>query len=779
MKESNKFSQSPEDLAHEIELSRNLEDLARIGAWELEVDKNRVNLSPGLCKLFRITKCKELTLPELLKFYISFEQDRLHKKINDCISNGEGFLEDFEILTKSGEKIWVKTGGKPVLGNDGRIKKVIGHTQDINQTKIYELKMEEERNILKLAIEISKLGIWSSDDSNTINFDARMREIYGFSVGEKSTTEAVQAKIHGDDRARINALSKESLSKNEPTKFEYRIIPEKNVIRHIKGYLLPELDPTTKEFKRFIGINKDITEKVKGDETNARLLEILDSTSDFITHASIDYEIEYMNRAFKELWEGDEQAVHISSFHPDWANKLIQNVGMPCAIKEGTWTGETALLTKKGEEIPVSQAIICHYNNNKEPKYFSTIMRDMRSTKQMLATLQEQKKILEEVARSKERFLANMSHEIRTPMNGILGFVELLRDEISDPKAEEKLQVIQSSGELLLSIVDDILDFSNIEAGKMSLKAVEFDPLLVIHEVKKLFESDRVQNTNSIQLIDSGFSKDLFIGDPHRFKQLLFNLVSNACKFTKNGMVTIQVQSKAHKEKTVKLKIVVADTGIGISKDRVDQLFKIFSQADESTTRRFGGIGLGLSICKSILDAWQGSISVESVQGKGSSFAIEIPLEFSISGSVQKIKPIKNNPVFPGLKVLIAEDNQVNLKVAQRLLSKLGIEAQSVTDGAQAVEACKKEHFHIVLMDCHMPVMDGFEAAKEISKQSYDGKKPPCIIALTAGVLEEEAKRCLASGMSDVLFKPVNLNRLANMLAKYDPGFARSKKTVA
>ena len=779
MKENKKSSQNLEEFAQDNEIWKQLEGFACLGTWELRAGQNNVQVSPGLCSLLGLSHCTELSLNELLGFYLSHEQERLQRSIQKSLQSGISFVEDFELITRSGQRLWVKTGGKPVFGADRKILKLVGYTQDFNETKLQLMRMEEERNLFKAAMDISKLGIWSSDENNNIKFDDRMREIYGFKDGEQESVETVQAKIHPDDRDRLNSLSRECAVKGQQTQFEYRVLAEKNIVRYIRGFLLPEYDAETKQFRRFIGINKDITDQVKGDETNTRHLEILDSTTDFISHCSIDKKINYVNRAFKELCGVGEESAHISSVHPKWANQLIQNEGIPSAIKNGTWTGETALLAVNGEEVPVSQVIICHYNSKKEPKYFSTIMRDMRETKKMLAALRKQKTELEEAARSKGNFLANMSHEIRTPMNGILGFVEILKQETSDEKTEEKLAVIQSSGELLLSIVDDILDFSNIEAGKLSLNAVEFDPMLVIQDVKKLFESDRIENDNNINLLDSGFSKGKFIGDPHRFKQLLFNLVSNACKFTNNGIVTIEVQSQILDDKTTKLKISVADTGIGIAGDRIDHLFKIFSQADESTTRRFGGIGLGLSICKSILDAWQGSITVESSLGKGSAFTFEIPLKNTSNSSPIQVKPTKGDWVFPGLKVLIAEDNAVNLRVAQKLLSKLEIDPKSVTDGEQAVEACKKEHFDIVLMDCHMPIKDGFEAAKEISQIAYENQKPPCIIALTAGVLEEEVKRCLGSGMSDVLFKPVNLSRLADMLSKHDPGFARPKKTVA
>ena len=752
------------------------QDLARIGGWELTAGQKYLTVTHGLCKLLGLEPCVSLPLEKFTSFFASSDGHQFDEHIKSCFSQAGNFAEDFELTTKLGDKLWVAVQGNSICDENGKVVKILGYLQDINETKLQLLKMEEERNLLKLAIDISRLGIWSSDDQNNINFDDRMREIYGFLPGEKETVEAVQAKIHEDDKDDLNALSEESAVKKVPVRFQYRVYHDKANIRYIEGYLLPQYDPITDKFKNFIGVNKDITDQVKGDESNKRLLEILDSTTDFVSHASLDKEIKYVNRAFKELLQKDHEGSSIESVHPEWANKLIQEVGVPTAIKNGNWIGETAVLTAQGQEIPVSQVIVCHYNSKKEPKYFSTIMRDMRETKKMLATLQDQKKGLEAAARSKANFLANMSHEIRTPMNGILGFVDLLRDETKDPGACEKLEVIQSSGELLLSIVDDILDFSKIEAGHISLKSEEFDPMNIILGVKKLFESKRIKNTNSIELVDSGLAKVVFIGDQNRFKQLLFNLVGNACKFTSNGKVTIKISSQVIDKKTHNLKINISDTGIGISEDRIGHLFKSFSQADESTTRRFGGTGLGLSICKSILDAWQGSITVESKLGKGSSFDIQIPL--ATTNKVSGIKSAKNDKIFPGLKVLIAEDNLVNLKVTQKLLSKLGVDAKSAPDGQQAVQACSNEQFHLVLMDCHMPVMDGFEAARKISEQAHIGKTPPLIIALTAGVMEEEVKRCKDSGMVDVLFKPVTLKQLAEMIAKHIPEHAKSK-TVA
>lgn len=769
--------QSSEELCQEIDIESSLQELARVGGWEIAKGQSCLSVSSGFCRLFDLKPTTELSLAEFAQLYTEHDKDRFDRYLQACLGMGCGFTEDFKMCPQTGESLWVKVNAKPVFDPKGNVVKAVGSVQDITQTKLQLLQMKEERNLLKLAIDISKLGIWSSDDANNINFDNRMREIYGFKEGEQTTVEAVQSKIYHEDRDRLSQLSQESAEKNKSMRFNYRVVHEGDEIRHIEGYLLPQFDPATSKFKRFIGVNKDISEKVKGDEANKRLLEILDSTTDFIGYASVQEEIGYMNRAFSGLWN-DTKPAGINHLHPSWANKIINEEGIPAAIKNGTWTGESAVLTFDGQEIPVSQVIICHYDKKNKPIYFSTIMRDIRDTKKMLAALQRQKLESEVAARSKANFLANMSHEIRTPMNGILGFVELLKEEISDPNVDEKLEVIRSSGELLLSIVDDILDFSKIDAGKLSLEEVEFSPLNLVQDVKKLFESKRIQNTNLIKLsIDERFHNGPLLGDPNRFKQLLFNLVGNACKFTKNGDVTIGVASIYKDEKNIKIIVTVSDTGIGIAADRISHLFKSFSQADETTTRRFGGTGLGLSICKSIVEAWEGSISVQSVEGKGSSFKFVLPLKISSKQQLASAQALKHQQ-FPGLRVLVAEDNQVNLAVTQKLLAKLSIEVVSVVNGQEAVLACQQDQFQIVFMDCHMPVMDGFEATKKILRRDL-GTKAPIIIALTAGVLEEEVERCRKVGMVDVLFKPVSLEQLADIIMKHASEFAAPDKKLA
>lgn len=379
------------------------------------------------------------------------------------------------------------------------------------------------------------------------------------------------------------------------------------------------------------------------------------------------------------------------------------------------------------------------------------------------AELRRAKELAEEASSARATFLANMSHEIRTPLNGVLGLTQVLDLTSLTPEQRSLLDALRRSGDHLLAIVNDILDFSKINAGKLEIENVSFDLRTLIQDVAAPLQV--VAEAKGLQwtLV---FPPELFAvyqGDPVRIRQVLGNLLHNAVKFTESGEVRLVVE----RGQPGWMRFTVADTGIGVSAEQCKGLFRDFAQADASTTRRFGGSGLGLAISKRLADMMGGRLTVESERGKGSRFVFEIPLPRSENEkNISALSAALRQPVFqlPATwRILVAEDNPINRTIAERFLAGSGAAVDTVENGRAAVALHAARPYDLILMDCHMPEMDGFEATAAIRSQGAGADVP--IIAVTASALPEDRQRCLAAGMNGHVSKPLYRAELLEAIA--------------
>jgi Amt family ammonium transporter len=370
-----------------------------------------------------------------------------------------------------------------------------------------------------------------------------------------------------------------------------------------------------------------------------------------------------------------------------------------------------------------------------------------------------------QAARAKSEFLATMSHEIRTPLNGILGMAELLRRTPLSYKQQRLAEMVHHSGSLLLQIINDILDFAKIEAGRLELERVPFDLRRVIEDIFELFtEQARAKGLELKQYVAADVPL-LVNGDPTRLAQILMNLVSNAIKFTHQGEVAVDMMVAESCEQNVRLRCEVRDTGIGIPASAQEKIFESFAQADGSMTRKYGGTGLGLAIAKQLVQAMDGQIGVQNHEGEGTTFWFTASLSVAqrsqvTEQTVSRVKAIAPDSILSGADVLLAEDNLVSRDVAIGFLESAGCCVDAVTDGVQAVEACRRKAYHLVFMDCQMPGLDGYTACGQIRElQDRLGRRTP-IVALTANGLKSDREHCLAVGMDDYLSKPYTQEQL-------------------
>ncbi|MDP3090032.1 MAG: PAS domain S-box protein [Nitrospira sp.] len=670
----------------------------------------------------------------------------------------------------------------------------------------------------------------------------------------------------------------------------------------------------------------DITDRKKSEASRFRLQQAVNHAQDGTALLDDTGEYIYMNPAHAAIYgyTVDELLGHSwkDLYHSEWAS-MIEQLYLPVLHADGQWQGEVVGKKKTGDAFHVDLSLTLLEEPGTGRQTILCTCRDITLRKRMERDLITAKEAAEAGIRTKSEFLATMSHEIRTPMNGVIGMTGLLLDTPLTPEQREYAETVRRSGEALLAIINDILDFSKIEAGKLALEIIEFDLRTTVEETLDLLaEPAQRKDLEVVGLVDGAVPADVK-GDPGRLRQILTNLLGNAIKFTERGEVVLALSVLKESDRSVTLRFTVTDTGVGITPEGRARLFQSFSQADGSTTRRFGGTGLGLAISKQLVELMRGEIGADSLPGSGSTFWFTIELErpphrpapptpaqdlaglrvcliddnatnrlllehharawgmthasaedgpaglaliqdahqsghpFDLAiidmqmpgmdgmrlaeaintatGATQTrlvlltsltrrgdaklaqqrgfsaylTKPIRQHQLYDSLRLvmgrtpaktpqdsslitlhslaeaharidgrlLLAEDNVINQKVAVKMLEKLGCRVDVVADGREAVEACSRIPYALIFMDCQMPEMDGFEATRRIRQREGTARHTP-IIAMTANAMASDREQCLAAGMDDYLSKPVHSVALADILARWVPAPGSTANTA-
>lgn len=640
-------------------------------------------------------------------------------------------------------------------------------------------KFKEGERRLLYALDGSNDGIWDWNiEKLEMYVSGNMCETYGWPQKSKVKSVAdLSSYAHPDDLDKINSSMKAVyMGKKEvhevETRYktkagEWRWVLTRGKISERNSQGLPI---------RMTGVHIDIDDSKKAgfalQEAKLQLANVANSIPTLISLWDKNMRCQFANDAYAK-WLGQEA--------PQLLGRTMKEI-----------VGETAFEARKdlimralaGERIAYDirsvrrsdgesrylSVMFMPYVLNKKINGFYVFVQDVTDSKQQeLTAIDERKKALEATT-IKSQFLANMSHEIRTPINGIIGMTSLLLGTELDEQQREYTEIVNRSSEILLNLVNDILDFSKIEAGKLRLEHIDLNINQILSDTEKSFAFQAKEKSINLEFIKDNEINHYVKGDPGRIQQIFNNLISNAVKFTEKGNVTVKMKLMGQNEERTKIRFEVTDSGIGMSQETIGKMFQAFSQADSSTSRKFGGTGLGLSICKQLVTLMNGEIGVTSEEKQGSTFWFTLNLE---SGALIKSfdKNAETNSKTSSSKtkghILVAEDNKINQRVAELNLKKLGYTLDLVENGAEALELLKKKQFDLVLLDCQMPLMDGYECVKKI-RSSEDPKvfNLP-VIALTANVLDGDKEKCFEAGMDDFLTKPFKIETLSALIEKW------------
>ncbi len=681
---------------------------------------------------------------------------------------------------KQGYPYWVQLDVTPLYDELGELLGFMAVQTDINQRKQAELALMRQSKLLRTVIdEMTDVLVLKDDQGRFLLANKVVADLYG------TTPEAMIGKDDADfgvpaeqsEFFRQNVLSIMARGEAEVVNEESfdALSGQKRYFKSIKKPFKDEQGNN-----QILVIAHDMTADVEAQKQIAtselRLRYALEATQEGIWDWDVSSgAVEHNSHWYRMLgYDATDIASTVDGFseliYTQDRDAVFAKIKAHFSGEIARYDSEHRMFCKDGSLIWVhDRGCVVEYSPAGDPLRMVGSFSNINERKLAEQALVRAKQQAEAANRSKSEFLANMSHEIRTPMNGVIGMASLLLSTKLTAEQRDYLETMHASGEALLTVINDILDFSKVESGQMTLENIVFNVRDVIHSTVDLLLLTIKNKGLSFKLtVDDSVPQQL-VGDAGRWRQIITNLVGNAIKFTAKGSISIALSAKQLDSK-IQLHTAVSDTGIGIAQDKRDKLFIPFSQVDASTTREFGGTGLGLSISRQLAMLMGGEIGVESETGVGSCFwfTVVMPLA-ALQVKQEETQMIELSTVQNILRILLVEDNIINQKVAIAMLRKLGHHVDSVSHGKEAIQQLALLDYDVVLMDCQMPIMDGFEATRIIRTGGKTRNAQIPIIALTANVMQEDKDACFASGMNHFISKPIQMNALSQILSQYYP----------
>jgi PAS domain S-box-containing protein len=661
-----------------------------------------------------------------------------------------------------------------------QLKLLAGMAEDII-AGIEAARIRDERlETLRLVEQMSGVGHWRLErNTGVVEWSDEVYRIHGVERDsfDPNLDSALDFYVEGDRQA-LTEMILRGLEDGEGYMAKLQIVRPDGEERRILTHAETEVDETGRVVAMF-GVFQDVTEQEKvlarsrRDEGRYRLL--AENIGDVITRVKMDGSSKYISPAIQQLlgWTFEEMSGQSQDYvYPEDRHLVLKAIGE--AVTSGTPSRlEHRAVHRNGTVIWVECTFKALKDENGHVDDVVVVIRDMTQRRVLEDQVIEAKERAEKAAQAKSEFLANMSHELRTPLTSVIGFSGLLQGSDAMP-AEERTYVerIATASEALLGVINDILDYSKLEANAIEMDPEPFQVAALVDGAAAIVEGQCVAKGLSLKVVADAAMPEVLTGDAGRLRQVMLNFLSNAVKFTGKGGVTLRVGGAPDPDGRWRLRVAVTDTGIGIPAEKIEVLFKRFSQADASTTRVYGGTGLGLAISRRLIEIMGGEIGVDSKPGEGATFWFETPLiqGGAAAGLADGDDEMAASGGLAGGRILMADDAPGNRELVSAILRGLGLEIDTVCDGAEAVQAMQTGAYDLVLMDVHMPVMDGLTATREIRRmQAGSGHRTP-ILALTANVQADQVARCLDSGMDGHLAKPIQIPELAGALAHWLAG---------
>ena len=782
---SGELSQRERELEREKQLRYDTEiraelalEAGALGSWEWDAVSGRALLSPVMQRLLgKAGTNPSFSYRQWLKCIHPQDRHPVAAAMRTVGLERDVFTSEFRVVLRGGRVRWLALRGCRRRDPDGKVTGANGICGDITERRKANEELRASEEVFRGISAASPVGIFKADlRGNVCYVNPRNLEIWAMTEEEIMGAGWI-SRIHPDDTRSVVDGFRQASAEGRTHERELRLLLPDGALRwvHARSSILRDRSGAA---IGMVGTIDDITERKSLEEERHANLEltrrVLDSTADFIKVLDLEGRLlspgpgsqravgvadlrPLIGRDYISLWEGE-------------AERAAARTALRAAVAGGTGSFQGFFPLANGELRWWDTIFTPVLDQAGRPERILSVARDMTELRRTSEQQERARHLAEEANRAKTIFLANVSHELRTPLSGVLGMTELLLLSDLDPEQQELAETVNTSGTALLALVNDLLDLSRVETGKLDCKRAPFDLKRTVNHAVALIASAAAGKGIELAInYPDGFPA-LLLGDEDRLRQILLNYLNNALKFTDFGRITIDVKTETA-DAAAHFLIAVRDTGAGIPNEAQPSLFTPFRQADASSTRKHGGLGLGLAISKRLAEAMGGSVGFTSAPANGSTFWLRLPLkpaDRSLAERNGDLRAPKVTPLGGRPRVLVAEDNPINQKLVLHFLTILGCDFDVAGDGAIALRLYEQNAYDLVLMDCQMPELDGYEATSRIRQfESRGNLERTPIIAVTAHGMIGDRERSLAAGMDDHIVKPLRLEALRDAIAKW------------